>query len=103
MSESTDELREKLRAEVMAVPWQALVPHLARGGLLLLAPEVDLLDAAEALARDDKAWVERALREGILGRASDEAAGSLSPEQRFQCVIVQPFVLAQPILAADPS
>ncbi len=103
MSESTSSVREKLRAEVAAVPWQDLVPHGERGGLLLLSPQVDLLDAAEAIARDDRAWVEEVLVAGLLGRPTeaDTKAFEADATKRFQCVIVQPFVLAQLIVAAE--
>ncbi len=105
MSESTSTVREKLRAEVVAVCWEELAPHCVRGGLLLVAPQVDLLDAAEALARDDRSWVEQMLEAGLFGRASQADAQRFEAEktQRFQCVIVQPFVVAQPILASDES
>jgi hypothetical protein len=94
----TDALREKLRAEVMAARWADLVPQFARGALLLVAPAADLLDVAEAIARDDRAQVEALLSAGTLRRAADEDARrftELGSQLRFQFVIVQPWVLAQ--------
>ena len=103
MSESTSSVREKLRAEVAAVPWQELVPHCARGGLLLLSPQVDLLDAAEAIARDDRAWAAEGLTAGLLGWSTEADTKGFEADatKRFQCVIVQPFVLAQLIVASE--
>jgi hypothetical protein len=92
-------LREKLAAEVSATPAADLVPHFARGGLLLLAPELDLLDCAEAIARDERTKIEAWLEAGLLWRARDEDGRRLvdEPALRHQFVIVQPWVLAQPL------
>jgi len=100
MSEPAEDspTRAKLRTEVMAVGWSELVPQFARGALLLLAGDRDLLEVAEAIALDDRARVEAWLASGGLRRAADEDARALAEagaSARFQCVIVQPWVLAQ--------
>lgn len=93
-----DTLREKLRGEIMAATWPDLVYQFARGGLLLLAPSADLLEVAVAVARDERAQVERLMAERRLWRARDEdARGFQETSARFQFVIVQPWVLAQPL------
>jgi hypothetical protein len=92
-----DDLRNKLRSEVLPATWGELVLPFARGALLLAAPALDLLDVAEAIARDDRSRVEAWLSQGTLARASDADAARFvaEPSQRFQFVIVQPWVLAQ--------
>lgn len=94
MSESLD---EKLRSEIMATTWDSLVSHFARGALLLVAARVDLLEVAEALARDDAPAVEAWVAERAITRASDDDARSFAarPGLRFQFAIVQPWVIAQ--------
>lgn len=91
------ELRAKLRGEIMPATWQELIYQFARGGLLLARGDVDLLEVAEAVARDDRAEVERLVREGRLWRARSEDAQRFeqAKSQRFQFVILQPWVLAQ--------
>lgn len=99
-SEPENPVRAKLRTEVMAVTWSHLVPQFARGALLLLGPGADLLDVAEAMARDDRPALEAWLSEGALRRAADDDARAFAGTEsssRFQCVIVQPWVLAQAI------
>jgi hypothetical protein len=93
----SDAIREKLRSEVLAAPASDLVPHFARGALLLVDPALDLLDAAVAIARDDRERVEAWLAARTLSRASDDDARALvsQPTLRFQFVIVQPWVVAQ--------
>jgi len=96
-----DEVRNKLRREVMSCHWEDLAPHQQRGALLLLVPEFDLLDVAAAMARDDKQRVTGWLKSGALRRASEadrvqyEHESDEVSEVRFQFVIVQPWVLAQ--------
>ena len=75
----------------------------ARGGLLLLGPRLDLLDVATAVASDERARVESWLASGALWRATEDDARLFQarPAQRFQFVIVQPWVLAQALSGAD--
>jgi hypothetical protein len=101
----SDPIREKLRSEVLATSSGELIPHFARGALLLVDPALDLIDAAFAIARDDRERVEAWLAARTLTRASDEDARSLvsQPTLRFQFVIVQPWVVAQKLPAAETS
>ena len=92
------ELRAKLADEVLDAPWAELAPHFARDALLVAGPDVDLLDVAVAMARDDVGRIQGWLTSASLGRPGREAAeawGQAPP--RFQAVIVQPWVLAQVI------
>jgi hypothetical protein len=91
------DLREKLRAEIMPARWPDLLYQFARGGLLLARPDADLLELAIELAQDDRSKVEARLHSGALRRCGDDDARAFqaAPQQRFQFVIVQPWVLAQ--------
>lgn len=92
-------LREKIRAEIMAASWADLVYQFARGGLVLVHAELDLLDVATAIAGDDRTRVESWLASGGLWRATerDALAFQQAAAARFQFVIVQPWVVAQPL------
>lgn len=92
-------LREKIRAEIMGASWADLVYQFARGGLVLVRAELDLLDVATAVAADDRTLVQGWLASGALWRATEHDALRFqqSPALRFQFVIVQPWVLAQPL------
>lgn len=103
------DLRQKLRTEVMSCYWEDLAPHQARGALLMLVPEIDLLDVAEAMANDDKLRISQWLEAGALrrvGASEAEHLGALSESlgedaaPRFQFVVVQPWVLAQTLVTA---
>jgi hypothetical protein len=93
----SSDLRTKLASEVSVTSARDLVPHFARGGLLMLAPQLDLLDCAVAIARDERLGIEGWLSAGVLWRATDQDGRRLvaEPDARYQFVIVQPWVLAQ--------
>jgi len=92
------ELRTKLADEVLDAVWDDLAPHHARGAMIVADGTLDLLDVAEAIARDDQQAVVAWLGEGTLNKASPalaEAWAAADPSPRFQAVIVQPFVVVQ--------
>ena len=93
----TEDVRSKLRSEIMPATWPELLYQFARGGLFLVDNEGDLLDVAHAVAQDDKTTVERMVTTGRLRRATDDDARRFqaATAQRFQFVIVQPWVIAQ--------
>lgn len=97
-----DALRAKLGGEILKASWADLAPHHARGALLLPDGAVDLLDVAMAVALDDKARVADWVAGGRLGRVPEEQAEAWAEQAPwFQAVIVQPWVLAQPL--PDPA
>ena len=93
----TQDLREKLSAEIGPVFWSDLRAHSDRGGLILVRGGLELLDAALAVAQDNGTQVETWIREGKLQRPTTEqlAAWSENLEQPFRAVVVKPFALAQ--------
>lgn len=89
-------LRHKLELETHVANWPMVAPHFARGVLVLVGDELDLLDAAVAIAADDKNAVAGWLGSGALRRAEDADAQAFSAEDpRLQFVIVAPFVVAR--------
>ena len=93
----SDALHDKLAAELATVPWRDLRPHAARGALFLVGEAVSVLEAAVAIARDDKRAVEAWVQGGQLARPSEAQlqAWEGDAERAFEHVIVQPFVLAR--------
>jgi hypothetical protein len=88
--------REKLNSERAVTDWRSLGPHHEREALFLVTGEVDLVDAAVAIAEDDSAAIAAWLAQGALARPTDDeiAAWSDAPDARFEFLIVQPFVVA---------
>lgn len=96
-------LRDKLRGEIAAIDAPALLPHHRRGALMILAAEVDLLDTAHAVATDDAKTIAALIDGGMLYKPSlaQLADWCVDAGLRLQFVIVQPYVLAQPLPGAN--
>jgi hypothetical protein len=96
-SPSPEALREKLAAEVDLVPWSEMRSHALAGRLFLVAGSLDLLQVAAAIALDAATEVAGWVEDGSLIRPGGREVERLddAPQREFQCVIVQPFVLAR--------
>jgi len=98
-------MRDRLSETLGEVFWSDLRAHAARDAVIVIAADLDLLDAAEAMALNDAARVEAWIQAGKITKpsAEDLARWPLEVGLRFSSVIVQPFVLikrpAAPILS----
>lgn len=100
MTDDDEILRAKLNAETGKLAWRELERHFARGVLVKVAGDLDLVDVALAVARDDKAAVEAWLAAGRIARASTEDALTWHAQQsRFWAVVAAPWVLVQEVAA----
>ncbi len=89
-------LRDRLNAETGTLTWDELAKHFARGVVLRLSTEVDLITVAEAIIKDDKDRVERWMNAGDLRRASDDDARDwVARLPTFWSVVSAPWVLVQ--------
>ena len=101
MSQSRDEIVAHLNAETGRIEWKALLPHFARGQVVRVSRDLDLLEAAAVLARDEREQVRQWMEEGVLGAVDDDTAGRWQHEERHVwAVVVAPWVLVQE--AGDP-
>lgn len=93
----SDELRTQLAEQIHRVDWKPLAPHAKRGGLVMVDPQLELLEVAVAIARDDGAQVQQWMAAQQLRRPTPSEAEGWSAEtgEGFTVVIVQPYVLAQ--------
>ncbi|PCI22518.1 MAG: hypothetical protein COB62_01355 [Piscirickettsiaceae bacterium] len=85
-----------LHAETAAIEWKDLERFFARGNLLRVASELDLVDAALEVANDNKPIVEKWLVESLLtGVSNEEAELWEKGESTLWSVIVLPWILVQ--------
>ena len=93
----SEDLRARLAHEIHRVDWTPLGPHAQRGGMILVDPQLDLLEVAVAVARDDSERVGRWMRERQLRKPTEAQIEIWQNEtgERFTIAIVQPYVLAQ--------
>ena len=96
MTELTEILRAKLNGETAKVSWAEMQRHHARGVVLRVAGELDLVAVALAMAQDDGAAVGRWMQAGQLGKVSDDQARDwLARDPALWSVVVAPWVLVQ--------
>ena len=90
------DLHTRLNHETAVISWAELVKHFARGVVIRVGPEVDLIDAAAVLAKDDTASLQAWIDQGTVSRASDDNARDWTArEPDFWCVVTAPWVLVQ--------
>ena len=90
------ELRQKLNLETGRIAWPEIQRHFARGAVLVVSPDLDLVEVGLRLARDDsdsvRAWTET----GGLRHAEDEDARRwMAEDTELWAVVVAPWVLTQ--------
>ncbi|MFG3450965.1 MULTISPECIES: DUF2288 domain-containing protein [Pseudomonadaceae] len=96
MSEDPSTLYAKLLGETAPISWAELQPFFARGALLRVASEVDLIEAAQAVAQDDRETVAEWLAKGHMAAlAADQAQDWLERDPPLWAVVVAPWVLVQ--------
>ena len=97
-----DPTREEGEDEApIAATWEQLAPVFARGDLVYVATDLDLMDVAAAFAADDRDRVAAWMAAGAIAVVRDAQAlvWAGQPELGFRFVIRQPFVLAQPVVS----
>ena len=98
MSEAEELLRTKLNAETGKLAWTELERHFARGVVVKVAGDLDLVDVAVAMSHDDKTRVEVWLTQGSVVRASSGDAMLWHARQScFWAVVAAPWVLIQEV------
>jgi hypothetical protein len=94
-----DEIRKQLQEELDTVDWRALRTQLCRDSVILVAPELDLVEVAWCVAKDRSAEVSGWIAAGELRKPAVEelAAWERELEKPFRMLIVAPYVLVQAI------
>ncbi len=89
--------REELARSVDEAEWGWLRAHLERGGLIVVARELDLVATGLKIAADDSAAVRSWIDGGLLSKPSREqiASWDCDRSKKFRVLIVSPYVLIQ--------
>jgi hypothetical protein len=89
---------ELLTPPIEEVEWHWLQPHLVRGAIVVVAPEIELPQAAARIAADDTLMVSAWIKAGQLAKPAlaQIEAWNAAPAGLFRMCIVQPYVLIQP-------
>lgn len=99
MTEELDDqlsLSDRLNQETAVIAWSDLVKHFARGVVIHVSANLDLIDAAICLIEDNAAQLESWAADSKVRRASDDDARDWTErEPEFWCVVTAPWVLVQ--------
>lgn len=91
----SEELKEKLKADVDDASWELLADHHKRGAVFLVK-DADIVEVGVAMATDDSAKVKIWLDNGNFLKVDDEMAKDYAKDAKaknFEFLIVQPYVL----------
>ncbi|MBX2885574.1 MAG: DUF2288 domain-containing protein [Granulosicoccus sp.] len=88
--------RSRLMAEAGVITWAELVRHFARGVVISVDQELDLIEVAISMAADDTAAMNDWLASELIVRANDDHARDWTArEPDFLCIVTAPWVLVQ--------
>ena len=96
---NAEELRQKINLETGQLSWPELQKYFAKGNVIIVSPELDLIDAAARFAEDDKEAVASWINSETIKRAlDDDARGWNERNSSFWTVVVAPWILVQEIV-----
>ena len=93
----TDALRAELTEMMTAAKWEWLEPHVYRDAVIIVDPQLDLVEVGVAIATDQSTQVQRWIAEAQLTKPSitQQIRWSKLGNVEFMTIIVQPFVLVR--------
>lgn len=87
---------QDLHAQTARVAWPELERHFARGVVIRVAGDLDLVEVATRLANDDSLAVERWLADGRIAHLDPDTARDWSGrDPELWAVVVAPWVAVQ--------
>lgn len=91
------DLRAELAENIDEAELDWLKPHIQRDVVVVVNPELDLLDVGVAIANDDTLSVQHWISEQLLHKPFPEQLANWNSDEnkRFQALIVQPYVLVK--------
>lgn len=92
-------IQEQLSKDIANIDWQDLLPHAKRDAIIVVAQNLDLLDVAVAIAKDNTVLVQQWIDNKSISKPSSEQLTDWNQEmqKQFVTVIVQPFVIIQEV------
>jgi hypothetical protein len=93
------DLRAQLAETLDEAEWEWLIPHAKRDALVVVAEQLDLIDVGVAIASDDVAIVQNWISQALIVKPSLIQLSDWNSDRtkRFNTLIVQPYVLVQPL------
>jgi len=87
---------QNLNLETGQISWPELQRYFARGVVIIVAKELDLVEVAKQFNSDNKNLVQAWVKQGLVKHASDSDAIQWNEtQQEFWAVVTAPWVLVQ--------
>ncbi len=94
--EQDELLKAKLVQETSQFPWKELLRHFAAGTVIAVSVDLDLIEAALQISKDNKEQVTQWLTSGQLAKVNDlQAKTWLDDNASLWTVVVRPWILVQ--------
>jgi hypothetical protein len=90
-----EELKDKLKTEIEETDWEPLKQHHENQAVFIVS-NLDLLDAAVAVAQDKVEFIKLWIDSGNLRKPSDEEVANWDAKKNLKMasfIIIQPYVL----------
>lgn len=89
-------LHAKLNQETARIAWSEMMRWFASGAVIAVSPELDLIEVATAMTRDDTAAFAAWMKGQKVAKLSDEQAVAwLAQDVEVWAVVVKPWILVQ--------
>lgn len=96
MEKNTITLNDKFNTETARIRWHELQPHFARGCVIFVAQELDLIETAQQMAEDNTAYICPLLAEKKMGLVNDTQAQAWFADNReLWALVLAPWILVQ--------
>ncbi|MCW6036576.1 DUF2288 domain-containing protein [Spirulina subsalsa FACHB-351] len=94
-----DDLKTTLTESIDQASWEWLLPHVKRDAVLMVSDDLDLVEVGYAIASDQVQLVQTWIDSQLIHKPWTEQISDWNgqPQIRFNALIIQPFVLVQPI------
>ena len=95
------DLREQLTEILDEAELEWLKPHIQKDVVIVVMPDLNLLDVGVAIASNDTTAVDQWVNEQLVSKPSSEVLSrwNANPSQKFQALIVQPFILVKELVS----
>jgi hypothetical protein len=95
-ADKLERLRAEFHSQTARTDWHSLQVHFARGAVVLVAPELDLVEVAVQLQVDNKPQFEQWIAAQMVGAVSPEQGQTFYEENTsLWTVVAPPWVLVQ--------
>jgi hypothetical protein len=94
-----EDIRSQLAEILDEAELEWLKPHIQKDVVIIVDPELDLLDVGVAIASDNTQSIQHWIGEQLLVKPSQEILDrwNTHPDRKFQAIIIQPYILVKEI------